>query len=53
MQGLGTISLYPANTEHGEVGGGSENQRAGFGGGERGKIYFDGFGSGSFGEVSC
>ena len=39
VQGPGTTSLYPANTEHGEVGG-SEDQRVLFGGGERGKIYF-------------
>ena len=51
MQGLGTISLYPANTEHGEVWG-SEIQRAWFGGGEKGKIYFEGSDSGSFREVS-
>ena len=51
-QDPGTTSLYPANTEHGEVGG-SEIQRAWFGGGERGKIYFEGSDSGSFGEVSC
>ena len=51
-QGPGTTSLYPINTEHGEVGG-SEIQKAWFGGGERGKIYFEGSGSGSFGEVSC
>ena len=44
--------MYPANTKHGEVGG-SEDQRAWFGGGERGKIYFFCSGSGSFGEVSC
>ena len=40
-QDLGTTSLYPANTEHGEVVG-LEDQRAWFGGGERGKIYFYG-----------
>ena len=51
-QGLGTTGLYLANTKHGEVGV-SEIQKAWFGGGERGKIYFEGFGSGSFGEVSC
>ena len=39
VQGLGTTSLYPANTEHGEVGG-LEDQRAWFGGGERGKFIF-------------
>ena len=50
-QGPGTTSLYPANTEHGEVGG-SEIQRAWFGGGEMGKIYFEGSGSGFFEEVS-
>ena len=38
-QGPGTTSLYPANTEHGEVGG-SEDQRAWFSGGERGKSIF-------------
>ena len=38
-QGVGTTSLYPTNTEHGEVEG-SEDQRAWFGGGGRGKIYF-------------
>ena len=47
-----TTSLYSANTEYGEVGG-SEDQRVWFGGGERGKIYFYGSGSGFFGEVSC
>ena len=52
LQGPGTTSLYPVNIEHGEVRG-SEDQRAWFGGRERGKIYFYGFGSGSFGEVSC
>ena len=31
--------MYPANTEHGEVGG-SEDQRAWFGGGERRKSIF-------------
>ena len=51
-QSPGTTSLYPANTKHGEVGG-LEDQRAWFDGGERGKIYFYGFGSSSFGEVSC
>ena len=39
MQGSGTTSLYPANTEHGEVGG-LEDQRAWFGGEERGKFIF-------------
>ena len=38
-QGPGTTSLYPTNTGHGEVGS-QEIQRAWFGGGERGKIYF-------------
>ena len=51
-QDPGTTSLYPANTEHGEVGG-LEIQRAWFGCGERGKIYFEGSGSSSFWEVSC
>ena len=51
-QGLGTTSLYPANTEYGEVGG-LEIQRAWFGGGEKGKIYFENSGSGFFEEVSC
>ena len=52
VQGLDTTSLYLANTEHGEVGG-LEDQRVWFGGEERGKIYFYGFGSGFFKEMSC
>ena len=52
MQGLDTTSLYLANTEHGEVGG-LEDQRVWFGGEEKGKIYFYGFSSGSFREMSC
>ena len=50
-QDAGTTTLYPANIEHGEVGG----QRFRVHGlvVKRGKIYFEGFDSGSFGEVSC
>ena len=47
----GTTSLHPASIEHGEVRG-SENQKVWFGGRERGKIYFESSGSGSFEEVS-
>ena len=49
-QSPGTTSLYPANTEHGEVGG-SEDQRAWFGGGKRGKDLFCGSCPSSFWEV--
>ena len=42
----------PSQYKDGEVGG-SEIQKAWFGGRERGKIYFEGSDSGSFGEVSC